>query len=143
MSSFADRYATNKSQEEEGVWVDFGDGIKVKLRRMNSKYSREIRAKLEKPYASQFRGREYPMEIQENLFIMQLAKAIIVEWEGVPDAEDPKKMAPNSEDSRLAVLKAYPDFREEVAAASMERATFQEITTKEAEKNSKTSSDGV
>lgn len=143
MSSFADRYATNKSQEEEGVWVDFGDGIKVKIRRMNSKFSRETRAKLEKPYASQFRGREYPLEIQENLFNQQLAKAIVIEWEGVPDAVDPKKMAPNTEEARMAVFKAYPDFREDVAAASMERATFQEISVKEAEGNSKPSSDGV
>lgn len=143
MSSFLDRYATNKSQEEDGVWVDFGDGIKVKIRRMNSKHSRECRARLEKPIAAKFRGRDYPLEIQEDLFNLQLAHSIIIEWEGVPDAKDPSKMAGNTPEERLAVLKAYPDFREEIAQASLERATFQDISKKDAEGNSKMSSSGT
>lgn len=143
MASFTDRYATNKSQEEDGVWVDFGDGIKVKIRRMNSKHSRETRNKLEKPYAKQFRGQDYPLEIQENLFNLQLAHSIVIEWEGVPSPEDPKKMAGNTPDEKIAVFKAFPDFREDIAAASMERATFQDLTVKEAEGNSEKSSSGT
>jgi hypothetical protein len=143
MSTFSERYSTNKSQEEDGTWVDFGDGIKVKIRRMNSKFSRDVRTKLEKPFAKQFRGQDYPLEIQDNLFNMQLAKAIVIEWEGVEDPNDPKKKADNSEDTKIAVFKKWPDFREDIAAASMERATFQDISVKEAEGNSKPSSDGT
>ena len=139
MAGFFDRYKTDKSQEEEGVWVDFGDGIRVKVRRLNSKYSRDTRAKLEKPYATSFRGKDYPLDIQELLLIKQLSHAIIVDWEGVPSVADPKKPAGLSHEEVEAVLKEFPDFREEIALASMERATFQEITTKEAEGNSEKS----
>jgi hypothetical protein len=32
MAGFLDRYNTDRGLEEEGVWVDFGDGVKVQVR---------------------------------------------------------------------------------------------------------------
>jgi hypothetical protein len=64
---FFDRYNTDRGLEEEGVWVDFGDGVKVQVRRLTSKKSREYRRKLDKPYTAQFRNREMPDDLQEKL----------------------------------------------------------------------------
>ena len=36
--------------EEEGVWVDFGQGLEVKIRRSDSRRSREVFRRLYKPY---------------------------------------------------------------------------------------------
>lgn len=139
MPSFFDRYATDKSMEEEGTWVDYGDGLKVQVRRLNSTKSRDVRRKLEKPYVKQFRGQDMPDSIQEQLLNNQIAKAIVVSWEGVPNPDNPKEKLPCSEENVMMMITRYPDFRDDILAASMERATFQKEDLKAAEGNSKSS----
>lgn len=136
MASFLDRYSTNKDLEETGVWVDYSDGLKVKLRRLNSVKSREVRRRLEKPYTKGFRGQEMPESLQEELLNKQLAEAIVVDWEGVPNPDDPKQQLPCTQENVLMMVARFPDFRDDIIAASMERATFQQEQLKEAEKNS-------
>lgn len=135
MANFLDRYSTDKDAEEAGVWVDFGDGIEVQLRRLNSNKSKEIRRKLEKPYAKQFRGQDMPETIQEDLLNKQIAKAIIVDWKGVPDPAKPESPLACSEEAVLDMIRKFPDFRDEILQASMERATFQKEDQKAAEGN--------
>jgi len=78
MAGFLDRYNTDRNAEEDGVWVDYGDGVKVQVRRLSSRFSRDVRRKLEKPYSSQFRNRDMPDSLQEELLNKQIAKAIVV-----------------------------------------------------------------
>lgn len=139
MMNFLQRYATDKTAEEDGQWVDFGDGLEVKLRRLNSVKSREVRRKLEKPYAKQFRNQDMPDSISEMILNNQLAKAIVVEWKGVPDPDDMTKELPCTEENILHMMQSFPDFREDILAAAMERATFQKEELVAAEKNSKSS----
>jgi hypothetical protein len=137
MPNFMERYKTDRKAEEDGQWVDFGDGVRVKVRRLNSAKSREVRRRLEKPYVNQFRGgREYPESLQEELMNKQLSEGIVVDWEGVPDPADVSKPLPCTPDNVLRVINLFPDFREEIVTASLERATFQLEVQKEAEGNS-------
>lgn len=138
MTSFIERYKTDKNLEENGTWVDYGDGLQVQIRRLNSAKSREVRRRLEKPYTKGFRGQDMPESLQEELLNRQLAEAIVVDWKGVPDPEDPKKMLPCTPENVLRMVTEFPDFRDDIMAASMERATYQQEQLKEAEKNSST-----
>lgn len=142
MAGFKDRYATDRSLEEEGVWVDYGDGLKVKVRRLNSKHSRETRRKLEKPYAAQFRNRDMPESLQEELLNKQVAKAIVVDWEGVENPDKEGEQLPCTEENVLRMITEFPDFRDDILTAAMERTTFEKEQRKAAEKNSKSSSSG-
>lgn len=144
MAGFRKRYNTDTSLEEEGVWVDFGDGLKVQVRRLTSKASREFRRKLEKPYTAQFRNREMPDSLQEELLNKQVAGAIIVNWEGVedPDAPEPKegeqpKMLPFSHENALKIISnpEFRDFRDDILTAAMERTTFEKEQREAARKN--------
>ncbi len=139
MANFLERYKTDRDLEDTGVFVDYGDGLKIKMRRLNSAKSKEVRRKLEKPYAKQFRGQEMPDSIQEMLLNHQIAKAIVVDWEGVPDPENPDKQLACTEENVLMMVEQFPDFRDDILAASMERATFQREELKAAEGNSKSS----
>lgn len=142
MAGFLDRYNTDREVEEAGQWVDYGDGVKVQVRRLNSKFSREVRRKLEKPYSSQFRNRDMPDSLQEELLNKQIAKAIVVNWEGVPDPDKPDVMLPHNEDNVLKMMTQFPDFRDDILTASMERTTFEKEQTKAAEGNLKKPSSG-
>src|SRR5688572_25956454 len=120
MSKFLERYATNKNLEESGVWVDYGDGVEVQIRRMNSAKSRETRRRLEKPYTKGFRGQDMPESLQEELLNRQLAEAIVVDWKGVPDPDNPEQMLPCTPENVLKVVTAFPDFRDDIVTASIE-----------------------
>jgi hypothetical protein len=125
MGKFTERYATNKVAEEQGQWVDFGDGIKVKLRRLNSEASREFRRKLEKPYEGQYRTRPMPDSLNEELLIKQLAGCIVVDWEGVENPDNEKEFLPFSPENVTRMVTLFKDFREDITTASMTQATFQ------------------
>jgi len=136
MGKFSERYKTDRKSEEEGIWVDFGDGIKVQLRRMNSDHSKKTRARLEKPYATTYRGREMPQSLQEDLLNKQMAQSIVMNWEGIEDPKSDGKMLAYTEENVLRICEEFKDFREDLLTASMERATFQLEALKDAEGNS-------
>lgn len=142
MTSFLERYRTDKSLEEDGTWVDYSDGLMVCVRRLNSAKSKEVRRKLEKPYSKAFRGQDMPESLQEELLNKQLAEAIVVDWKGVPNPDKPEEMLPCTRENVLRMVTDFPDFRDDILAAAMERATFQKEEIKAAEKNSKSSSAG-
>ena len=141
MGKFTDRYATDTQAQESGQWVDFGDGIRVKVRRLNSKHSQETRRKLEKPYAATYRNREMPASLQEELMIKQLALSIIVDWEGVDDPDhrptegEEQRMLPFTVDNAKRMMSQFSDFRDDIMTAAMEKATFQKAAREEAEGN--------
>lgn len=142
MAGFMDRYKTDKSLEEEGVWVDYGDGLQVQVRRLNSKHSKETRRKLEKPYSGQFRGRDLPEAVQEDLLNKQIANSIVTDWKGVPDPDNEDKMLECTPDNVLRMVSEFNDFRDDILTAAMERTTFQKTDLEVQEKNSKKSSSG-
>lgn len=144
MAGFFERYNTDRNLEEEGVWVDYGDGVMVKLRRLNSKHSREVRRKLEKPYTAQFRAREMPDSLQEQLLNKQLSESIVVDWKGVPNPDKPEEELPCTPDNVLKMVsnEQFKDFREDILTAAMSQTAFEKETRKDAEKNSKTVSSG-
>lgn len=135
MTGFFDRYATDRNLEEQGQAVDFGDGLKITIRRLNSKHSRETRRKLEKPYSGQYRGREMPESLQEELLNKQIAHAVVVAWEGVPNPDDPKKMLECTPENVLRMVQDFPDFRDDILTAAMEKSTFQKVDMVAQEKN--------
>jgi hypothetical protein len=135
MAGFLDRYNTDRSLEEDGVWVDFGDGLKVQVRRLTSKKSREFRRKLEKPYTAQFRNREMPDSLQEELLNKQVSGVVIVNWEGVANPDKPSEQLEFSPDNALTMCQKFPDFRDDVLTAAMERTTFEKEQRENARKN--------
>jgi len=135
MAGFFDRYATDRNLEEEGTWVDYGDGLKVQVRRLNSKASRDYRRRIEKPYSGQFRGREMPEAIQEELLNKQIANVIVVAWEGVPNPADKKKFLDCTPENVLRMITDFPDFRDDILTAAMEKSTFQKADLEVQEKN--------
>lgn len=132
-------YATDSKKEEEGVWKEFDGGIKLKLRRLSSKASQDARKEAEKPYTSQLREKEPDTEILEKVFIQQLARGVIVDWEGVQD-EDGKEI-PFTPDLGVELLsdEALKDFRGEVIGFAISRDTFKAEANKDAVGNSKAS----
>lgn len=140
MSNFLERYKTNEKLEEDGVWVDFGGGVRVKIVRVTSRRSRDVRRKLERQYAKKYRNQDIPPEVMETILVEQLAQAIVQDWEGVTDLEG-RAMEFNQENARF-IFRKFKDFREDVTSASLMKETFLDEMREEDLGNSETSSSG-
>lgn len=131
MTNFVNRYQTDKTLEENGQWVNLGDGIEVKIARLNSERSQAVRRRLEKPY-SKMRG-EIPTQIQEEILTKQVAEAVLLDWKGV-ELESGKPLEPTLE-NKIKILTEFKDFRQDVVFVSMEAETFKNASVEEATKN--------
>lgn len=134
--SFLDRYKTDPNLEENGVWVPFGDGVEFLLARFTSKKSKAVRRELEKPYLRQIRSDSLSPEIQDEITIKQMAEAIVLGWKGVPDPDNESKELKFSKENVVKLLTRFPDLKDDLAQAALERSTFKAIDMEEAKGNS-------
>jgi hypothetical protein len=128
------RFKTDEDRQENGVWVDFGDGIKVKIRRFKSKASVAARKELDKPHTEVIRRGKLAEDVAEDLLVRQIAMGVIADWEGVTDENG--NNVPNTTDAKYHILKALPDFRDEIFAISVEAEHFKAAVDADAEGNS-------
>jgi len=129
------RFASDEAKEEEGVWADFGDGIRVKIRRFKSRLVQETQRKLHKPFADVVRRGPLPDHIAEDLMLKLMAQAVIADWE-IPGDEEDDPPVPNTVEAKLQLLKELPEFRDEILSISFERDAYKVALDEEAEKNS-------
>ena len=97
-TDFADRFFTDHAMEEEGVWVDFGQGLEVKIRRSDSRRSREVFRRLYKPYRKmEEAGNAIPYDDEILIRAKWTAQALVADWKGVSDRKGkPVKFDPEN-----------------------------------------------
>lgn len=115
-------YGTNKVLENEGVWVDLGDGASIKVARVGNKENTALVKRLTAPHKVAIRTNKLPDEIWEKITIEALASTILLDWKGLK--EDGKVIA-YSKENAVKLLTDYKDFRDQVSGLSSELALFQ------------------
>ena len=133
MGKFSDRYKTDHSLEENGVEIDMGEGISFTIRSITSEKSKEVRRKLEKPYARMIRSNSLPDSVQEEITKKQLAYGVLIGWKGVEDPDG--NLLEFSPENALKVFGWYKHFLGDVITAVTERETFKSEDREAAVKN--------
>lgn len=131
--SFRDLYATDKAAETDGTWVELGEGVKVMLRRANSKKSKDVRKRLEKPYISMLRRDTLPDHIAEQITARHVAEGILIDWKGVTDEKG--KEIKFSPEAAYEICLEFPDFRDDIINFAVEAGTFRTKMAAESEGN--------
>ncbi len=123
MGNLYEKYQTDPDAEIEGVWVDFGDGIRMKIARMfNERHNAELE-KLRGPYKAVLNsGGEIPEPARTEIAARAMAVAIIKDWEGV-EGDDGKPQPYTAERGYQALLDLR-DLRNRVAFIAGEMETF-------------------
>lgn len=135
------QYETDPVAEEEGVWVDIGEGAEVKVARLNNPRHKKALERLRKPYRNILRaGRDLPDEVSDKIAIQGMAEAILLDWRGI-EHNDGSEIAYSQEKAK-EILTELKDFRDTVAFLAMEAETFRKEALENAAKNSETSSPG-
>jgi len=134
-------FATDASAEEEGVWVEIGEGAAVKVARFGNKRHEKALDRLRKPYRNILRtGGEIPKDRAEAIVIESMAEALLLDWRGFED-DDGRAIAHDKE-TAIGLLTELKDFRNQVAAIAMEAETYRASALEAAAKNSKSGSRG-
>jgi hypothetical protein len=140
-SKLFNRFSTDQNREEQGVWVDFGDGIRIRIRRIRSKKSADVRKELEKPLVDQIRRGPLPEAEAEDLLVRQIAYGVIVDWEGVDLGDG--VVVPYTRENAVKLLKALPELRDAILQISVDADSYRLKVDEDAEKNSEISSPGA
>ena len=130
MSNFLSRYSVDTTLENEGVWVDFGDDIMVKVTRENTDEAQKYRQKIMHKYRTH---RKVPDEILTDLATKVLAHVLVKDWKGITD-EKGKEM-PFTPENAYKIFSEYKDFRDDVSSATQEREFFKQEEVADQAKN--------
>ncbi len=149
------QFQTDSSKEEQGIWVDFENGVSVRIRRLSSKASVRAREEAEKPYKTRLRSGSMDDDTAELLAMHQLARGVISDWKGITepvldkdgapildeDGNPKNKDIPYSPDTAFEILSddALKDFRTELIQISLDRDAFKNEEDADAVKNLKRS----
>jgi hypothetical protein len=125
-------FSTNKKLEEEGAWVDVGDGGKLKIARAGNKKAIAHLRLVSKPHMAQITYGKLADEVATELAVEVIAEAILLDWSGMTDGGKP---LPYSKENAIKMLTDYPDFRDLVSKISDERKTFQKEIEEAVTKN--------
>ena len=134
MAKLSKRYGTSAHKEAEGVWVDLGDGIRVKVARANNPTHLRATERLIKPFRRQIQNNSLPIDKTTELTIKAMSLGILKDWEGIEN--DKGKPVPYSEDMAVELLTEYKDFREEVSEISQSMEMYRNEEIEEEQKNS-------
>lgn len=125
-------FGTNSTLENEGVWIELGDGASIKVARMGNKENKAILKKLITPHKIAARNDKLADGIWDKIAVESIAATILLDWKGI---EDDGKPLPYTKENATRLLTDYKDFREQVASFSSELALFQSNSEAAAIKN--------
>lgn len=130
-----ERFATDSTLENEGVWVEAGSGLRLKIARLNNAaYEEELR-KLGKPYVRQIRLGTMSNDVLETLNVKAVARHVLKGWEGLEDESGNEiKFTPQQAED---ILIKYRDFFRLVMDFAQEQDLYRQEAIEGAEGNSK------
>jgi len=133
-------FMTDENRETSGVWQDVGDGIRLKVARFNNTNHKRIMEGLMKPYQHQMRRGTLAEDVAEKLLVQGMAKAILIDWEGLEEDGKPVKYSHKNAERLMLEVK---DFRDLVHNISQTMDIYKMQEDAETEKNSEPTSTGV
>ncbi len=120
-----DNFKVDKEKSEEGVWIAYANGFRIKMTRVGCPAYKEYMASRLKVHA---RGAE-DSDISDDLVKDAMAETIIKDWENLLDGE--KKQIPYSKETARQLLDVPGDFYEEMFGLAKGREHFKIDQTNE------------
>lgn len=119
---------------DDGIWIDWYDGARLKIARLNNAKHMKISQKLTKPYNNiRHNGGQIPNDKQLEIAAECLGRAILLDWEGLED-DDGKKIS-YSEEQSIELIKDIPDLADIVTQEASNNENFRAEALENAAKN--------
>lgn len=130
--SIYDKFGTDKKLEQEGIVLDYGDGMELRIARAggsNTKFEKALQAKSRK-YGLQVKHDLLDADQMRELMREVLAETVVLGWSGMTDEQG--NDLPFSKENCIKVFKDLPDLFDDVLEQSRKAALFK-ATVLEAE----------
>jgi hypothetical protein len=125
-------FGTDRKAEEVGVWVDIGQGARVKVARETSVRYREKLRDVLRPYRGAITAGALDDKQSQALFAKAAAGTLLLDWAGIEDNGIPVAF---DLDAAERLLTAYPDFYRTIESFSKEASLFREASEDAEQKN--------
>lgn len=119
----AKTFGTNKTKEEQGVWVDGPDGARFLVARQGNTAFRKLSAELAKPHRRLFQMGKVDDAIIKGITAEVIARTVLLDWKGVKAGE--KELAYTPEIGKEMLLK-HEDFADFITGISTTVSLFQD-----------------
>jgi hypothetical protein len=128
-----DNAFANPTAENEGVWIDYRDGSKVKIARIGSlAFTKAYDAAL-KPHRRRQRAGTMDTVTETRILCEVVSRTILLGWEGFTQLGKEWKY---SQKRAFDLLWGSLDFRNEVVELATAEETFHQDVQEDSEKNS-------
>lgn len=124
--SIYDKFATDKKAEQEGIILDYGDGMEIRIARAggsNIKFEKAVQSKLRK-YGLQAKHDLLEPEQNREIFREVLAETVVLGWSGITDKEG--NALPFNKDNCIQLFKDLPDLFDDVLEQSRKSSLFKQ-----------------
>jgi hypothetical protein len=125
-------FGTNQRAEEAGVWVDMGQGARVKVARDTSQSYRRRLQEVIRPYRGAITAGAMEDRAAHVLFAKAAAGTLLLDWEGI---EVDGKPLPFSVEAAEQVMAELPDFYRTIESFAKDAALFREQREAAEQKN--------
>lgn len=129
------KFKTDAQVEVDGVWVDYGDGIRIRLARAGGANQAFLRAteRVHRKYRKQIQLDALTEKEAAPLLREIYADSIILGWEGVTAADG--QSLPFSKENCLKLLEDLPEFFRDIREYANSRELFLESVLEADAKN--------
>lgn len=116
-------FKTNEVLEDEGVWIDFGAGMQLKVARLGNQKCQDLVARLQRPHLKKMRkGNLSQVEIDE-IMRKAISECVLLGWENLLDEKD--NPIPYSTEKAFELL-GTKDFMSEVMGIAQDADNFRD-----------------
>ena len=138
--SFRKMFETDSQVEQEGIWLDYGDGKKIRVARAGGANER-YRTALQRVFAQHKRKLQLDVlsiKQQNDLVLEVFADTVVLEWEGVTQDDllgnGSDEPVGYSKGNAIALFTALPELYRDVQEQAQSAAAFKthldELTAK-------------
>ena len=116
-------FGTDRKAEEAGVWIDIGQGARVRIARETSPVYRKKLQDTIRPYRGAITAGAMDDQAAHKLFAKAAAGTLLLGWEGIE--VDGKPLA-YSVDAAEELMAEVPDFYKTIESFAKDAALFRE-----------------
>lgn len=116
-------FGTNRRAEEAGVWVDLGQGARVKVARDTSPAYRKRLQDVIRPYRGAIAANALDDRQAHALFAEAAAGTLLLDWDGI---EIDGKPVPFSVAAAEQLMEEVPDFYKTIKSFAEDAALYRE-----------------
>ena len=122
--SIYEKFATDNKSEQEGIVLDYGDGLEIRIARAggsNIKFEKAVQKKMRK-YGLQAKHDLLEPEQMREVMREVLAETVVLSWKGVTNREG--TALEFTRDNCIQLFKDLPDLFEDIMEQSRKAALF-------------------